>query len=77
MVERVTEHERGGVKSTRFMLPVELIHCEAYARETDARRREHFLKTTEGKRLFRQQIRDMLVEKGIIPRWLNGRAGDC
>ena len=65
---RIPEHERGGVQSTRFKLPVELIHCEAYALETDARRRERFLKTTEGKRLLRQQIRDILVGKGIIPR---------
>ena len=31
-----------------------------------ARRRERFLKTTEGKRLLRQPIRDVLRMKGVI-----------
>jgi hypothetical protein len=31
-------------------LPVTLIHYEAYCLESDARRRERFLRTTEGKR---------------------------
>jgi hypothetical protein len=34
---------------------------EAYLLESDARRRERFLKSTEGKRLLRQQIRDVLA----------------
>jgi hypothetical protein len=41
-----------------------LIHAEAYALGTDARRRERFLKTTEGKRLLRQKLRDILG-KGV------------
>ena len=65
---RVREHKRGEVKSTRNRRPVKLIHYEAYALESDARRRERFLKTTEGKRLLRQQIRDMLVQKDVMLR---------
>ncbi len=57
---RLAEHQSGHSPFTSERLPVELIHYEAYKLESDARRREHFLKTTEGKRLLRQQIRDLI-----------------
>ena len=56
----VKQHQSGKVKSTRNKRPVKLFHYEAYLRESDARRRERFLKTTEGKRLLRMQIKDLL-----------------
>lgn len=57
---RLHEHQNGKSDFTSKHLPVKLIHYEAYALESDARRREHFLKTTEGKRLLHQQLRDLL-----------------
>ena len=57
---RLQEHQHGKSEFTSQRLPVRLIHYEAYSLESDARRRERFLKTTEGKRLLRQQIRDCL-----------------
>jgi len=57
---RIAEHKAGQSEFTATRLPVELIHYEAYMLESDARRREHFLKTTEGKALLRKQIRDLL-----------------
>lgn len=59
---RIAQHKGGSVKSTQYRRPLRLIHYEAYLRETDARRREKFFKTTEGKRLLKMQIRDLLVE---------------
>ena len=50
----------------RVVAHLELIHCEAYALETDARRREKYLKTTEGKRFLRQQIRDVIEAKRAL-----------
>jgi putative endonuclease len=72
---RVEEHEQGKVASTRSRRPVRLLHYEGYTLESDARRRERFLKTTEGKRLLRQQIRDLLQQHGVIssPRHSTGR----
>ncbi len=64
--ERVAQHHAGKVASTSKRRPLELIHAEAYLFKSDARRRECFLKTTEGKRLLRQQIRDVLREEGVI-----------
>lgn len=57
---RVEEHQQGKVSSTRPFLPVRLLGYEAFATQSNARRRERYLKTTEGKRLFRQQYRDVL-----------------
>jgi putative endonuclease len=70
---RMAEHHAGKVKSTQHRQSVRLIHYEAYALESDARRREKFLKTTEGKRLLKQQIRDALNEIDGSPRQTTGR----
>ena len=59
---RTKEHENGQVESTCHKRPLKLIHYEAYKRKSDAQRREKFLKTTEGKKLLRQQIKDTLIE---------------
>ena len=57
---RIKEHELGKVESTRHRRPLELIHYEAYTEESDARRREEFLKKSEGKKYLKKQIRDFL-----------------
>lgn len=62
---RITEHKIGKVRSTNKKQP-QLIHYEAYLLRSDAERRERYLKTTEGKRFLKQQIRDLLQEKGLI-----------
>ena len=59
---RINYHLSGKVKSTKGKV-IKLLHYEAYLLETDAIRREKFLKTTEGKRLLRQQIRDTLSKE--------------
>ncbi len=56
----MSEHSAGKVKSTRNFLPLRLIGYEAYQLKSDAQRREKFLKTTEGRRLLRQQYRDII-----------------
>ena len=59
---RFIAHQSGQVTTTRKHLPVRLVGYEAYAAKSDAQRREKFMKTTEGKRLFRQQFRDILKQ---------------
>ena len=66
LIRRIKEHQNGNVASTRNYRPLELIHAERYQMESDARRREKYLKTTDGKRFLRQQIRDILRAKEII-----------
>ena len=57
---RIKEHQLKKVKSTKNKSPFRLIYYEAYLLKSDAQRRERFLKTTEGRRLLRQQLRDVL-----------------
>ncbi|OGG36757.1 hypothetical protein A2110_00935 [Candidatus Jorgensenbacteria bacterium GWA1_54_12] len=60
---RMEEHNAGKVESTRNFRPLTLIGYEGYALKSDAERREKFLKTTEGRRLLRQQYRDIINEE--------------
>ena len=62
--KRIADHKSGRVITTSKYLPVSLIGYEAYSLKSDAQRREKFMKTTEGKRLFRQQYRDVILAKG-------------
>ena len=57
---RITEHELGKVVSTKHKRPLKLITYEAYMLKSDATRREKFLKTTEGKRLLKLQLKDCI-----------------
>ncbi|OGF63384.1 hypothetical protein A2926_00235 [Candidatus Giovannonibacteria bacterium RIFCSPLOWO2_01_FULL_44_40] len=57
---RMQEHNSGNVESTKNYRPVKLFAYEAYLLKSDAERREKFLKTTEGRRLLKQQYRDIL-----------------
>jgi len=41
---------------------LKLIGYESYYLKSDAERREKFLKTNEGRRLFKQQYRDILEQ---------------
>lgn len=60
--QRIKQHQNSQVKSTAKRGPVKLIHYEVYLKESDARRREKYLKTTEGKRFLKMQIKDLLEE---------------
>ena len=57
---RIEEHTLGKVESTKNYRPFVMIGYEAYQLKSDAQRREKFLKTTEGRRLLKQQYRDIL-----------------
>lgn len=49
---RLEEHKKGQNFSTKFRLPFKLIYFEACFNEQDAKRREHYLKTTQGRRFL-------------------------
>jgi putative endonuclease len=57
---RFHEHQAGHNTSTKPYLPYKLIHYEAYLNEKDAKRREHYFKTTKGKVTLKQMLRDYL-----------------
>ena len=54
--QRISDHKSGRVKSTVNRRPLRLVHYEIYLLEEDARRREKFLKTSDGKKLIKQQL---------------------
>jgi len=63
--QRLKDHKNGKVESTKNYRPLKLIHYECYLLKSDAQRREKYLKTTEGKKFLRQQIKD-LIDKSQI-----------
>ncbi len=58
--QRIKNHEQGKVESTRNFKPVKLIHYEAYIDKSDAKRREKFLKSSDGKALLKRQLSTLL-----------------
>lgn len=55
---RFLEHNAGHSKSTRPYLPLLLVHYEAYANKSDAKRREMYLKTNRGKTTLMTMLKD-------------------
>jgi putative endonuclease len=45
---RIEEHEKGKSFATKFRSPFRLIYFEGCLHSEDAKRREHYLKTTQG-----------------------------
>lgn len=64
--ERLASHQLNKVFSTKFKDP-DLLHYECFKLKSDAQRHERYLKTTEGKRFLRQQLRDVLEEIDYHP----------
>lgn len=60
---RFKEHNQGLNFSTKQYLPWKLIYYEARIAESDAKRREKYLKTTQGGRLLKRRLKDYLYEK--------------
>ena len=63
IVKRIKEHNQGLNFSTKTNKPWKCIYYEACLNESDARRREYYLKTTQGNRLLKRRLKDYLFEK--------------
>jgi len=57
---RLREHNNGSNTSTKSAIPWKVIYYEACIVESDAIRREQYLKTSQGKRLLKLRLRDYL-----------------
>ena len=55
---RFHEHNNKEELSTKYFVPFDLIHYEAYKNKKDALRREIYLKTTKGKTTLRTMLRN-------------------
>lgn len=58
--ERLIEHQKGRVASTRDRRPLELVYCEFYKNRTDAMQREKFFKTGWGRNYIRRILKNTL-----------------
>ena len=63
LAKRVKEHNQGLNFSTKSARPLKCIYYEACTNEQDARRRETYLKTTQGKRLIKQRLKEYFYTK--------------
>ena len=63
---RLSEHNQGLNFSTKRYMPWKLVYYEACLKESDARRREKYLKTTQGGRLLKRRIKDYLYDRRKI-----------
>ena len=59
---RYHEHNNGEELSTKHYAPFELIHYEAYRNNKDAKRREHYFKTTKGRAVLKNMLKEYLKE---------------
>jgi putative endonuclease len=57
---RVKKHNEGGSPSTAPRRPLELIFCEFYLFEPDARKREAYFKTSMGKKALKLMLKATL-----------------
>ena len=61
--KRLQEHNRGFNFSTKSYKPWQLVHYEAYRNENDAKRREKYLKTSQGARLLKRMLKEYFHSK--------------
>ena len=58
---RLKEHNSGKIRSTKGLIPLEIIYTESYSTNTEARKRESFIK----RRKSRKYIDSLLRVSGI------------
>ena len=56
--KRLKEHNQGLSQATKPYRPWKLLYYEACLNENDAKRREHYLKTSQGQRLLKRRLRE-------------------
>ncbi|PIQ75988.1 excinuclease ABC subunit C [Candidatus Peregrinibacteria bacterium CG10_big_fil_rev_8_21_14_0_10_49_24] len=59
---RLKEHNKVSVISTKARRPLKLIFLESYINEGDAVRREKYLKTTVGRKMLKVMLKETLRE---------------
>ncbi len=57
---RINEHNKGLVKSTKHRRPVKLIYYEVSLNKIDALHREKYLKTSYGKKYLKNRLKHQL-----------------
>ena len=63
--KRIRDHKGGKVRTTRNNRPLKLILYECYLLEDDAKRREKYLKSSDGKRDLKRQLSSAFAKYNI------------
>jgi len=63
--KRLQKHNKGLNLSTKTNKPWKLIHYETYLNDKDARRRERYLKTSQGSRLLKRMLKEYFYEQKL------------
>ena len=58
--KRVEKHQSAFVRATKYRLPIKLLYYECYLIESDAKRREKYLKGGKGRSELKIQLHDCL-----------------
>ena len=58
---RFEQHQKGGVDSTRYRRPLDLVYYEACLSQEDATKRERYLKTYLGKQFLKNRLKSYLT----------------
>ena len=58
---RLSDHSKGKVPSTKNRLPVKRVYYEACLNQQDATHREKYLKTAWGKRYIKTRLKNYLI----------------
>ena len=64
--QRLEEHRKGRVESTKNRLPFVLIYFEACLDRADAAKREKYLKTYHGKMFLRNRLKSYLTGQASL-----------
>jgi putative endonuclease len=59
---RLQEHDKGGVRSTKYRRPLELVYYEACQCKYDALIREKYLKSSYGSRYLKNRLKGHFAE---------------
>ena len=63
LIKRIKEHNQGLNFFTEKCKPWKCIYYEACLSENDAKRREKYLKTTQGSRLLKRRLKEYFYSK--------------
>ena len=64
--KRLKEHNQGLNSSTKRYKGWKVIYYEASLNEVDAKRREKYLKTTQGGRLLKRRLKEYFYQKNLV-----------
>lgn len=62
---RLKKHNQGLNFSTKSKKPWSVVYYEAYRNEKDARRREKYLKTSQGSRLLKRSLKEYFYTQKV------------